>query len=256
MSTDFGFARTTFGTCLLLLSSTSCAPQGVDQEANVRGADSVAVNRLQQLEVERAAVQARNGFGDAKLDALFDEAINVFADESLDAWRSDSPLLVTRERWLARLQRCAGIACRRSILDEVGRRLIFGLGRSRDAFVGIPWRVGKFRNPAGQDFRAMNVLPLERGQIVVSIETLSFAPDRHCELIAAGEVDANGNGVLELVGDEPGRFTLRTLSPAELIVEPVQPYPGIITNDIQELAAGPCNGSYMGAYKAITAGPR
>lgn len=219
---------------------TGQASGEVATEAHANG----AATSLAAGDKEGFRIRPPVSFADTGLDALFDEAAAEFAANGLGADRPGSPLLETAGRWRAQLDRCVDLTCRETMLDDVRRRLNFGLGRSRDRFAGLPWRVGLFDSASDQGSRHLAILPLGNNRIVVRIRTVSSRWD--CELIAAGEVDAGGNGVMHVVGDpwppgdDPGRFMLRSRSPSQIAIDRIQPAP---VHDV-------CNASHLGDYSA------
>jgi hypothetical protein len=148
--------------------------------------------------------------------------------------------------WETAPTKCVGS---RSRLSRIRRRLMSGLGRSRDTFAEIPWHLGTFRSPPDQDGPHLQILPLEGNRIVVRIDTVRFEPYWDCQLIASGTVDANGSGVLASV-DGQGRFRLRTLSSTELVMEPIELSPEASSETGAAFEDDGCHGSHLGAYRA------
>lgn len=245
--------------CSLMPACDSAGAPGDNSLPTARASDAVTTaesantpaTNLAAGDKERLPARPPVSFADAQLDALFEESAAEFAANGLGADGPESPLLETAGRWRAQLDRCVDAACRRSLTHDVRRRLSFGLGRSRGEIAGIPWRIGFFHSPPGEDGRQIGILPLEGGRIVIRIDTVTLSGNWECQLIATGSIDDDGNGVMHLVGDpanwrmlegEPGRFMLRTRSPTEIVIEPMQPSP----------ETGFCRGSHMGEYRAST----
>lgn len=239
-----------FVACLILAGAVSCTPQPTDRQVDAE--EGVGRTGNAQLALAQSTqVRPAGGYGNSEIEDLFKRASHMFAENGLHADRPDNPLLEMDRRWLTQFDRCGDAACRRSLTHDVRRRLSFGLGRSRGEIAGIPWRIGFFHSPPGEDGRQISILPLEGGRIVIRIDTVTLSGNWECQLIATGSIDDDGNGVMHLVGDpanwrmlegEPGRFMLRTRSPTEIVIEPMQPSP----------ETGFCRGSHMGEYRAST----